>query len=392
MIPNESLRLTAELYSKLQGCTVDDRCFYGQLSEEMDFSAVEADLDRLELLESSNPQTRQLDVRMPAKPGAFFAVDLAGLINAHSLECPRRFYIASLDYYHERDAEAATATPDSIAGYLDTLDLITVLRGLAEHEYVASDGHLNLVYLKDRKVTLALDYDADILKPLEGLPDFKQHFIDSKQHHEQKHTIIKTALIEVLETKHNGSTYRLTDLLEQFDLFVQKVTQGYELYVSEFSFKKVRHEVEKEKLEFIFKLNKVFSDIQNQLLAVPLALVLVGSQMELSSALSTKNLFIMAGMLAFTIFMDLLIRNQMNTLDAIDDEVEHQWNKITHEHKAIANRFSDIYGKIEVRLKHQRRLVRIVDAIVSLSFAGSVVLWSSTGTFFEPMAALIGLR
>ena len=196
----------------------------------------------------------------------------------------------------------------------------------------------------------------------------------------------------MLETKHNSSTYRLTDLLEQFDLFVQKVTQGYELYVSEFSFKKVRHEVEKEKLEFIFKLNKVFSDIQNQLLAVPLALVLVGSQMELSSTLSTKNLFIMAGMLAFTIFMDLLIRNQMNTLDAIDDEVEHQWNKITHEHKAIANRFSDIYGKIEVRLKHQRRLVRIVDAIVSLSFAGSVVLWSSTGTFFEPMAALIGLR
>ncbi len=60
MIPNESLRLTAELYRELQGCTVDDRCFYGQLPEGKDFGAVVADLDRLELLESSNPQTLQL--------------------------------------------------------------------------------------------------------------------------------------------------------------------------------------------------------------------------------------------------------------------------------------------------------------------------------------------
>ena len=56
MIPNESLRLTAELYRELQGCTVDDRCFYGQLPEGKDFGAVVADLDRLELLESSNPR------------------------------------------------------------------------------------------------------------------------------------------------------------------------------------------------------------------------------------------------------------------------------------------------------------------------------------------------
>lgn len=392
MIPNESLRLAAELYGELQGCTVDDRCFYGLLPQGRDFGAVEADLDRLELLESSNPQTRQLDVRMPGRSGAFFAVDLAGLIKAYKLDCPRRFYIAGLHYYHERDTESATETPDSISGYLDTLQLITVLRGLAEHEYVASDGHQNLVFLKGRKVTLALDYDADILKPLEGLSDFKQNFIDSNQHQDQKRTIIKTALIEVLEAKHSSPTYRLSDLLEQFDLFMQKVTQGYELYVSEFSFKKVRHEVEKEKLEFIFKLNKVFSDIQNQLLAVPLALVLVGSQMELGDTFSTKNLFMVAGMLAFTIFMDLLIRNQMNTLGAIQDEVNHQWDKIEHEHKAIANRFSDIYGKIKTRLKHQRRLVRIVDAVVSLSFAGSIAVWGSTGTFFDPLVAVIGLR
>lgn len=66
------------------------------------------------------------------------------------------------------------------------------------------------MFLKGRKVTLALDYDADILKPLEGLPDFKQNFIDSKQHQEQKRTIIKTALIEVLEAKHSSPTYRLS--------------------------------------------------------------------------------------------------------------------------------------------------------------------------------------
>ncbi len=388
MIPNESLALAARLYHELHGRTVDDRCFYGVLPAGQDFNAVRGQLDSHDLLESCDPESRKLDVRMPGRSSAFFAVDLAGLIQAHKLECPRRFYIAELNYYHDREAEVVSDTPDLVTGYLDALQLISILKGLAEHEYFASDGNQHLVFLKGRKVTLVLDYDDESLRPLGELAVFKEHFIDSKQHQEQKNTIIKTALIEVLEQKLSSSMYRLSDILNQFDLFVQKVIQGYELYVSEFSFKKVRHEVEKEKLEFIFKLNKVFSDIQNQLLAVPLALVLVGSQMEIEDTFSTKNLFIIAGVLAFTVFMDLLIRNQMNSLDAIADEVAHQWDKIAHEHKAIANRFDDIYRKIRKRLKHQKRLVRAVDAVVSLAFIGSLALWASTGGLLDPFLSL----
>ncbi|MGR2738149.1 hypothetical protein ACUY1T_06825 [Billgrantia sp. Q4P2] len=384
MIPNESLALTAKLYCELQDLTVEDRCFYGILPEGQDFDAVCRQLDSYDLLESHNPKSRKLDVRMPGRSSGFFAVNLAGLIQAYKLECPRRFYIAELNYYHDHESESIADTPGLVNDYLNTLQLVAVLKELAEHVYMASDGNQHLVFLRDRKVTLVLDYDDGSLRPLEKLSGFKEHFIDSRQHQDQKNTIIKTSLIEVLEARQSGTEYRLSDLLDQFDFFVQRVFQGYELYVSEFSFKKVRQEVEKEKLEFIFKLNKVFSDIQNQLLAVPLALVLVGSQMELANPFSTKNIFIMAGMLAFTVFMDLLIRNQKNSLDAIGDEVKHQWDKITHEHKAIANRFDDIYRKINQRLKHQRRLIRIVDAVVAVSFVSALVLWISAGGLLWP--------
>lgn len=375
MIPNEPLNSAAQLYHELEGCVVDGRRFFGKLPASQNFSEVRSRLDEYDLCESANAKTRELEVRMPSKSSGFFAVNMAGLIQAWKLECPKRFYVADLNFCYEREHSDPTQIPDQIQAYLDVLQLVALLKKLADHEHTHSDGEQHLVFLKDRKIELSLNYSADDLKPLTGLAAFHEQFIESEQHREPKKTIVRTALMEVMEKEEARQRVNLSALLRRFEEFTEKATQGYELYVSEFSFNKVRHEVEKEKLEFIFKLNKVFSDIQNQLLAVPLALVLVGSQMENTGSLSLKNIFILAGIFAFAIFMDLLIRNQLNTLEAIKDEVDHQWEKIEKEHKAIANRFKTIYTKIRTRLTQQRWLVRIVDAVVALSFTGTVVLW-----------------
>lgn len=168
-------------------------------------------------------------------------------------------------------------------------------------------------------------------------------------------------------------------MLNRFDDFIEKIRASYELYVAEFSFQKVKAEVEKEKLEAILKLNKVFSDIQNQLLAVPVALVLVSGQMEDKGAWTSKNVLIWLGALVFSILMNLMIRNQRNTLKAIKQEIDQQKQQIERKYQSIAQRFAEIYIEIDNRYTHQRRLIAVVDSLVAISFGATsfLLLWFS---------------
>src|SRR5690606_22892972 len=108
-------------------------------------------------------------------------------------------------------------------------------------------------------------------------------------------------------------------------------------------FQKVKAEVEREKLEFTTRLNKIFSDIQNQLLAIPAAMILVGGQMKQVNAFSLSNILIWLGSLVFSILMLLLIRNQRNTLAAIKNEIDHQWELIGGSHQAVSGLFEKSY-------------------------------------------------
>src|SRR3546814_1746328 len=54
------------------------------------------------------------------------------------------------------------------------------------------------------------------------------------------------------------------------------------MYMAEFSVKKVTAEVERQNLEDTLSLNKTLSDIQNQLLALPAAILLAGATIKRS--------------------------------------------------------------------------------------------------------------
>ncbi|UPG96588.1 hypothetical protein [Luteibacter aegosomatissinici] len=145
------------------------------------------------------------------------------------------------------------------------------------------------------------------------------------------------------------------------------------LYVSEFSFAKFKEDVEKDKIEFIAKLNKVFADIQSQLLAIPAALILIGSQMEYLGRWGTKNLLIVLGAFAFALLMDLLIRNQHHTLTALGSEIRREWGLIEGRHAAVASEFQSSYETLARRERHQKLLLGTVSALVAGSLSISVI-------------------
>ena len=236
-----------------------------------------------------------------------------------------------------------------------------------------------------------LDYSSEDLVELKGVAAFAKDFINTDAHVEQKKTIVKSILLE-MKKEAEADRFSIGLIMSRFDEFSRRVSSSYQLYVSEFSFQKIKAEVEKSKFEALAKINKVFSEIQNQLLAVPVALVVVCGQMEVSNGFSLKNLFIMAGSLVFAIFMFFLILNQRNTLRTIFLEMTAEWDLIKGKHNAVKLKFDEPYKLLRKRYRYQSILLEAVGLVVLVSFSitvGMFFYYSDVGVV--PVVSMVWL-
>lgn len=387
-MPMSRLEISAESFRTLN----DREVSRGRVSGTAigpSFSKITGDLEQAGLLISSNPETGRVVFSALSAANEYFAQSLTDLLAGASRKkkCPQEFFIADLNYlFSPTDIDR----PPVIQAYLDTVLLVESLSKLAEHG--TEPTSTKLIFFHKEKIELHINYDADKIKPIQGLQDFIERYVTDEIHADQKKTIIKSVLLE-LSKEFEGCTLDIGLLNEKFEEFKRRVSSGYQLYVSEFSFQKIKAEIEKSKFEFITKINKVFSDIQNQLLTVPAALIIAGSQFESSDHVTLKNFLILSGALAFTIFMLLLIMNQRNTLQSIYNEIDNEWGLIKKKHNAIKEQFETQYKSLETRYKHQYLLLEVVALIVIMACMATALLFNynsaSQGVSVE-LAMLLG--
>ncbi|WP_212626157.1 hypothetical protein [Pseudomonas sp. PP3] len=284
------LELAIHLSKKIAGPVSSGRVLSGRLPQA-EYASIHSDLEKSGLEAQYDQRIEQLSFKLPSQDDLIFASCLEDLISAPSRQArvPKEFYLSDIDYHYKGGENA----PDRIVQYyLDTARFIQEIAKVADHSVLK--GKLKAIFLHGQKIELSLGYTVNDLRPLDGCQDFYAEFVNAQIHKEQKSSIIKSVLIEMLKTN-ELDRLTLPCLLKRFSEFVERVNANYQLYVSEFSFEKIRDQVEKEKLDFMLKLNKVFSEIQNQLLAIPVALILIGSQTAPTESISLHNIFIFLG-------------------------------------------------------------------------------------------------
>lgn len=372
-LPSDPLELAVLLYHNLANRQLEGRNVTGTLADDFDFQTVVIALENTELLVSEDASTHKIEFHLPGKSTGAFYLTMDELLGSaeRRIKTQKRFYLEEFNCI----CEDGKTVPELVKQYFDTARLFRLLEGIADH-ISTGDGTTKLFFLLKEKLVITPDYGVNDLKNLINLDSFEQEFITTTTHKEQKNTILRSVLLEIFK---GASNVPLSALINEFDDFFQRLRASYDLYVAEFSYEKVKAEVEKDKLEFITKLNKVFSDIQNQLLAVPAALVLVGGQMEMKNVWAAKNLLIWFGALTFSILMDLLIRNQRHTLQAIKQEVDQQWLQIEGKYNSVADRFRCSYQDLIKRYRHQEWLISTVSTLVAISLGvtTSMLLWFS---------------
>jgi len=333
-----------------------------------DFAEIVRVLESHEALIESDATRGTISFRVVSTAAEYFAASMEDLLTGSSRKkkAPTSFYVADLDFLYS--GELADC-PAPIKSYLEYTCLVSLLEKISDHHGDVT----KLIFFHKEKFEIHISYSAEHLAPIERLDEFKQKFVEDDIHAEQKKTIIKSVLLELSSEFDKKLSIGL--IAEKFEEFYRRVSSSYQLYVSEFSFQKIKSEVEKSKFEFITRINKVFSDIQNQLLVVPASLILIGSQYEVSSGITLKNLIIAGGATAFALFMMLLILNQKNTLLSILNEINNELQLIKQKHSAVKLQFDEQYALLETRFLYQYVLLELVALIVVCALAAAIALF-----------------
>ena len=152
--------------------------------------------------------------------------------------------------------------------------------------------------------------------------------------------------------------------------------------MDKFSFEDFKHKIEDEKREYLLKINKIFSDMQNQLLTLPIASVIAASQMSKVGGFGdgVKNIALLLGVYIFAYMIRIFAHNQEDSLDAMRSEIEIKKKEIQlKEHsdyqkdyldicKIGLDRIDTISDKIGAVLKLTSFVVLLVTVIFALRF------------------------
>lgn len=265
---------------------------------------------------------------------------------------------------------------DSILkNYESAISLLKLLKEKADHITENADRY-ELVFLgKNKKLVIADFYSPADLGNLEGFDEFKRQFsLTEDAHKKQRDAVLKNSLIDFFD---GSSHVHFSEILKDFTKIKAETQKGLDLYLSEFSYEKIKKEVEKDKFDFTVRMNKVFADIQGQLIGIPIAIIIAGGQMVVKSpqVFEWKNLVILLGYLLFVVFMSLLICNQKNTLDAIKNEYQGHWALIKDKHAKVADRFKPSFDELNKRYEYQVNVMKCVFGLIFISMLGMMALY-----------------
>ncbi|MDR6818618.1 hypothetical protein J2X76_003795 [Neorhizobium sp. 2083] len=278
---------------------------------------------------------------------------------------PQNYFIKE-DRSHSKTAAATTIA----LAYRSALQLVQLF---AKAALFLDVPHSTLVYFKEKKIEIPINFKSKDLRWLDqqGIDDLKTA-LEGEFHEEQRLSIFSDAVVSFASSQSRDN--RFLYLAQNVSELARRVKDGYQLFASSFSYTKIRGEVENAQSEYLNKIHKTFVDIQGQLLGLPVATVVVATQLKAVSACGVEawaNLAIVCGAWLFATLLIASCANQWITLRAIKSDIRRQKQKLLRDFVDISHQFTDIFGSLDSRIVwHQGALLAIgVIAIAGAIFA-----------------------
>lgn len=264
--------------------------------------------------------------------------------------------------------------PSEVVKYREILRFIDILKSCA-HYFDERAGAL--VYYKDCKFEMPVSYTFDLVKGFDSAALVELELLMSgKLHETQKKRLLAETVMDVsagvlLEQ-------RFSNLIKCVRELVSKAQVGYDLFSTDFTYEKAKEEVHSFKLETTARLHKVISDIQTQVLGVPLGTFVALSQMKKANHLGSQfavNLVILFGSIVFSTLLAGLLFNQYLTLKTIEADVDRQRKVFVERFKAMPEAYEGVFVSLRNRLAFQFFAILGVAVLVAVAVVISIVFF-----------------
>lgn len=307
-------------------------------------------------------QTVNIEFGNPRIGFAIVATDMEDLLQRPSrrITVPPRYIVLS-----EKYSSLDTEPPETIQKYIAISELIGLLGEAATY---FDQTAAKLIFAAEEKLTLDVLYSADDFEYIDLvlLASFLEQY-NSSTHREQRLEILAKAVRSICGR--NSANCSLTYLLRNLTVLSEAAAKSYRLFVSEFSYEKILDRLQESKLQEIHAIHKTFSDIQNQVLAIPVATVIVATQMKLAETVNQTfwiNTSVLAGCWIFVIVSWFIVFNQTQTLDVIRDDINRKQRDIETKFSDVKDLISNEFNALHRRLTRQYIAMASIAAILLL--------------------------
>lgn len=335
-------------------------------ADDSGISILSGDPDSLEV-----GQRIKVEVTPPRTGLGVFALDFDDYLKAPEAKLSERnnYYIHELSFF-SKDEDV----PVEVFNYRKLLIFIESI-GAAAH-YLDHRKEEAVFFNSGRYVIPIIYSKADILSVDSQVLSDLIEFCQSEPHASQKKAIFTETIVKF--TTDLPAQCRFKYLIKNIALLLETLILGYDSFASSFTYEKVRDELELLKLDMTIKIHKAISDIQGQILGIPVATVLAVSQMKETKLLDAQfiyNTALMLGVIFFSALMIGFIWNQKLTLDSIEEEVVRLRDKYKQKMSSAQPAFVNIFKSLCDRLVLQYLAIYLVLALLLVAFSASLVFY-----------------
>jgi hypothetical protein len=310
-------------------------------------------------------KTLQLHISSPRIGLGRLARNLSDLLTTGVLLAePRRYYLID-----ERFANGDENVPESVERYRKLLKFVDLLKECADYVDAASS---ELIFIKDGKFSIPVVISANQIAQadLTKIEKILNHFTDDT-HKAQKLAILTNAVLSI--TQITAIKKRFGTLILEVAELAAKFNDGYKIFIADFSYDKIKDKFEEAKIENSGKLHKIFSDIQNQLLTLPVATVIVATQMKGTGDKTAVmvNAALLIGVWIFAALFSMLWFNQLRTLLTLELEIKRQEKILKEDYESVGTIFNDVFAPLYKRIRNQKILLGLVCFLVIAGLVAS---------------------
>ncbi|HCK5630428.1 TPA: hypothetical protein N0J75_003996, partial [Pseudomonas aeruginosa] len=195
-------------------------------------------------------------------------------------------------------------------------------------------------------------------------------------HHSQKVRIFGESLVAMLDGIDLRNRFKF--ILDNLDGLYSRVLIGYNIFAADFTYEKAVAEIHSFKVDVITRVHKAITDIQGQILGIPVATFVALSQVKKTVSLNSQfaaNTIIFFGVFVFCALLLGFLLNQRSTLDTISDEVKRQRGVFESKFSDKPGVYSSEFQRIDARICIQYAVLVGVFILDVLMLIGAVVYY-----------------